>query len=93
MEKIRCAAFMKATPYRARKKLLLTWRAAPPKLRFFTKTRSKMTFSQFYAGFHPPVSPEAGLPARCWVVHPHWRAYHRWGGEKGRLLVGEVCWS
>ena len=68
MEKIRCAAFMKATPYRARGKLLLTWRAAPPKRRFFTKTRSKMTFSQFYAGFHPPpVVPEAGPPARYGV--------------------------
>ena len=50
----------KGCGHRARGKLLLTWRAAPPKRRLFTKTRSKMTFSQFYAGFQPPpVVPEA----------------------------------
>ena len=56
-EKNRCAALMKATPYRARGKLLLTWRAArrAQNIVFPPKTRSKMRFSQFYAGFHPPL--------------------------------------
>ena len=41
----RCAAFVKAAPYRARRKSSLTWGAARQKRRFFTQNRIKFAFS------------------------------------------------
>ena len=41
----RCAALLKAAPYRARRKSSLTWGAARQKRRFFTQNRIKFAFS------------------------------------------------
>ena len=54
MKKIRCAALMKATPYRAREKLLLTWRAARPKNFDFYENSVKNDIFTVLRWFSPP---------------------------------------
>ena len=64
MEKIRCAAFMKAPPYRARGKLLLTWRAAPPKTSICYENSVKNDIFTVLRWFSPPSSGPRGRTPR-----------------------------
>ena len=81
MGKIRCAALMKATPYRARGKLFLTWWAAPPKRRFLYEASVKnghfysftLVFTFLPWSQRPDPRPGTGcaqkvLPCGCMVL-------------------------
>ena len=93
IKKIRCAAFMKAAPYRTRRKLSLTWGAAHQNRRLFYENRSKVTFSQCFTGFHPllhPVlagrTPDLQLSTGC---HPPTGRAGVWSQSRGLVPTEE----